>query len=391
MLKRSILGSLTLITGLSVVGISSLSYADRTSHADKETATLMRQIFAVVNDVVPSSFNPDEFNNPKNRESFLAKFKRLEDLGEKLKKRGKSKEQGFRYMSKTFSMDVKQIYTWYRQKDYEGARFYLYNIVDDCVECHSKLPSNSNYPGSMAFIEDMKLDKLPVLEKARLLIAIRQFNKALSTYESYFLSEEGASDSFYTMTPYIEYLKISLRVKHDAARPYSTFNKLKEKGKLPKFVVRLFDAWISNLKMVHDKKLLKSSKMTDAKALIAAGKKQMTYGVDRVGLVQYIAASAILQNLIAQEKLSKTVKSEIYYWLGITESLVSHSFWVSESKTYFEAAIRIAPESTYAAKAFAQLEEQTILEFTGSSGVRVPPKMRDWLDELRKLVNPKAK
>jgi hypothetical protein len=82
--------------------------------------------------------------------------------------------------------------------------------------------------------------------------------------------------------------------------------------------------------------------------------------------------------------------AEAYYLLGAVETRIGQSFWESPADFYLEMAIRMAPGSDSGRKAYAMLEEETVLGFTGSGGEHLPDEERARLDELHALVDAAA-
>jgi hypothetical protein len=78
--------------------------------------------------------------------------------------------------------------------------------------------------------------------------------------------------------------------------------------------------------------------------------------------------------------------AEAYYLLGLAESHLARDTWASETPSYLEAAIRLAPQGRYAARAYALLEEEIVLGYTGSGGTRIPDDVEARLRELRDLT-----
>jgi hypothetical protein len=97
-------------------------------------------------------------------------------------------------------------------------------------------------------------------------------------------------------------------------------------------------------------------------------------------------ASGLLHRRV---KLGKPApaSAEAYYLLGVTELRIGSSAWLTEPEAYLEAAIRAAPASPAARRAYVVLEESTLLGYTGSGGEgELPPEAASWLAELRRLA-----
>jgi hypothetical protein len=107
---------------------------------------------------------------------------------------------------------------------------------------------------------------------------------------------------------------------------------------------------------------------------------------ERALTVRYQAASGALQRFVASAPRSDPRIAEAYYWVGVIESRVGRSYWLSETESYLEAAIRLAPGQPVAKKAYALLEDFVVGGYTGSSGENVPADVQTWLAELKRLA-----
>jgi hypothetical protein len=101
----------------------------------------------------------------------------------------------------------------------------------------------------------------------------------------------------------------------------------------------------------------------------------------------YTAASSVLHRFVAAHPQDGRELAEAYYWLGVIESRVGRTFWLSQTEYFLEAAIRLAPSSPFAHKAYDLLEEFVVSGYTGSSGVNVPADEKARLQELRELID----
>jgi hypothetical protein len=100
-----------------------------------------------------------------------------------------------------------------------------------------------------------------------------------------------------------------------------------------------------------------------------------------------VAASGLLHRFLSTDGSNDTQRSEAYYLLGLAESHMSRSYWVSETDFFLERAIRLAPRNPWARKAYALMEAYTVAFYSGSGGVNVPHDVQATLDELKKLID----
>jgi hypothetical protein len=111
------------------------------------------------------------------------------------------------------------------------------------------------------------------------------------------------------------------------------------------------------------------------------------FPADRAGLVHDLVASGLLHRAVSAAGRPTADSAEAYYLLGVTELRIGSSQWLTEPEAYLEAAIRTAPGSAPARRAYVVLEESTLLGYTGSGGEgELPPEVASWLAELRRLA-----
>ena len=89
---------------------------------------------------------------------------------------------------------------------------------------------------------------------------------------------------------------------------------------------------------------------------------------------------------VASNSRSSLQLAEAYYLLGVTDSNLSRSSWIPETEFFLEMAIRLAPTSPSAKKAYALLEKHVTMGYSGSAGLYLPPEVKTHLDELRRLI-----
>ena len=240
------------------------------------------------------------------------------------------------------------------------------------------------------------------MERAQLQMATRQFDAALQTYEELFKSSGSRTSEIVMMDGFVDYLKLCIRVKQDVARPIPVLEGMLKRPDLPKFASLQLSQWIASLRQLSKRHDKAGSELPSARKLISDAQRASEFPMDRGRLVDFIYASRLLNSYIQKKDpgaaaLEKrfspaTVQSprpdlaEAYYLLGVTESMIGRSYWLSQTEFYLETAVRSAPHSKYADKAFAFLEEQVLVEFSGSSGTNVPEDMQKTLDDLRKLM-----
>ena len=107
-------------------------------------------------------------------------------------------------------------------------------------------------------------------------------------------------------------------------------------------------------------------------------------------MVYFALASGLLHRFVNETSNPKPALAEAYYLLGVAESYMPRTSWISETDFYLETAVRLAPAAPFGRQAFLFLEEYLIMGYTGSSGLHLPSEIQQRLDELRGLIRSAA-
>jgi len=329
--------------------------------------------------------NGADFSDPKNRERILSDLRNMRDGTNALVEHTKKFEASYGFIAKSMSRDIKDIYKWYDRGATSEARYMLHQVSENCVSCHMKLPDPGHAPRMDHFFKNVAVGKLSPAEKAQLEVALRQFDNAMITWEDMFKTWPRPSELF-AMDTLPEYLKVAIRVKSEPRRALITLDTLSKRTDLPTFMSREVDAWKESLKKYSSEVNKKGSELVRAEKIIKNARTTMEYPMDRSPLVDYIVASSLLNQYMQAKSISPENMAKGYYLLGITESLIGRTTWLTQTDYYLEASVRAAPKSKVASKALDALEQQILMEYSGSGGTNIPDDIQSNLDELRNLV-----
>jgi len=360
--------------------------AEENTAGDPLTQSIMHSLFDPMSKVLPLSLDDNAFKSAEHRGEITALLKDLQDHATVLEMHGKRKDRAFEFIAKSFKNDAKNIYRWYTHGAYDEAQFTLRNITDNCITCHSSLPEHHKFPPAKAFFKAVQVDSLSPLAKASYYVMSRQFDEALNSYEAYFKQKDVSPSTLVTQSAFIDYLKICANVKQDLARPQRLIDAVTLRSDISTATKAQLKRWSATLAELDKRQSLRKTNLGDAREILAHGRDKMEYLRDRDGIIHYLVASAILNRYVHDHPDRGQDVAEAYYMLGITESLLGHSFWLSRTEFYLESAIRLAPKAPFAPKAFDLLEQSYIASFSGSSGTHVPDDVRDLLAELQQLI-----
>lgn len=352
---------------------------------DPMTQSIMQQVFVQVAEVLPLSFDDAAFRSPSNKTAIKDALNALKTHAQDLEKHTRGKDRSLAYVARSFKEDARNLSRYFDKGAYEEAQFTLHNMTDNCITCHSSLPESHKVPPAEAFFKAVKIEALHPVERAHFYVMSRQFDQALATYEDYFTKTVPPS-SYAGLGSFADYLKVSAQVKSDLARPRRMLEAALSRSELKAPAREQLQKWVFAIDGLQKERALEQTSLTHARRILDEGKRLMEFPRDRDGLIHYLVASAILQRYVHEHQSHGIDVAEAYYMLGITEPLLSQSFWVSRSDFYLETAIRFAPAATFAPKAYRLLEESYTVGFSGSSGTHIPDDVQALLSELHELI-----
>ncbi len=377
--------SRTLCCLLAAVSVIATAGAVRAEEPDAEqTRRIMREVFGAIQRLLPASLDADRFADPALEPELRAALETLSQHSGRLAAHGTRGDQSFAFLSRSLARDAADIQRRFAAGRTEEARFLLHQITEDCIACHSRLPDADDAPLSSAFMDDEAFAALPLPERARFAVATRQFERALVAYEEIFASPAFDAGSIELLGELDDYLEICLRVKRDFERPARTFETFIARDDIRPMLADELRVWIADLRALGARDPIEG--LAPARELVREAEEASPIRERREKHVRYHAASAALHRHLASLPAGDRRAAEVYYWLGVIESRVGRSFWLSETEPFLEAAIRLDPASPLALESYALLEEFVVAGYTGSSGEHVPPDVQAWLAELQSLI-----
>jgi hypothetical protein len=144
-------------------------------------------------------------------------------------------------------------------------------------------------------------------------------------------------------------------------------------------------AWVASLETLK-LDVAKGSELAAARQLVTQAKEKTKSPNDRSQLVNFVGSITLLHRYLQAGAGNDVDAAEAYYLLGVAESYVSHSYWVSETEFLLEKSIRTAPRSAVARQALAFLEEYRRSPYYVTPARPVPQELQTNIDELRKLT-----
>lgn len=345
----------------------------------------MQAVYSSVIRVMGVLLKDDEIPSGKERNALEQQFKNLATHAEAIQAIAGKSDKGHQVLAAELASNARKAYQHFQAGNMSQTRFFTSDVVSTCFNCHTSRSSSADSRFVVDFQKDLNWKQFEPLSKARFLALSRQFEASAKEYEQIFSSNALSADSLINLDPMLEYLLINIRVRDAIPDVLKTLKALKQEA-YPELLKKDLNAWIAELSKETGKEAA-GDPLERAKDYMAKARSSMEYPRDRAGLIQFILASKILHEVVRSENIAQPLKAEAYYQLGLAELSIGSSLFADEPIAYFEEAIRLQPKTALAKKAFAQLQENVLFSYTGSSGVNLPPEEKRRLNELRKLAN----
>lgn len=351
------------------------------------TQVTMQQLFRDLALVFRLSLEENRFEDASNRDEILASLYALAANAEQLEVHGRDADPSSEFFQRSLVRDANEAVMRFRQGQFQGTRFLIEQLIDNCFACHSRLPSDRTFQIGERFLEETPVETMTEESRARVQVAMRQFDDALDTYELLFASQELPASEIAATGAFEDYLRICLRVENDCERAVATFERFRRRPDVPLYLDDRLRGWSGDLERIGKKRAQAArDPLGCGRELIRDAQYQSAFPNDPKGTVGFMVASGCLHRYLETPPEDDHRLAEACYLLGVAESHVSPSYWQSQTEALLEKAIRTAPRSVYGRMAFNFLEEYTVSGYTGSAGVNIPPDVEARLDELRSLV-----
>jgi tetratricopeptide (TPR) repeat protein len=346
----------------------------------------MRSIFQALTTVFPLSLNEDTFQEPANRQQIQDGLRALARSARQLTSHGASITPSFKFLQRSLRRDAQEAANLFESGYYEQARFVFQQLTDHCFLCHSQLPSSEAFGLGQHFLEQLQMNHLSPYEQVRIAVAARQFDTALTACEALFQSQETPAVQIDLMAFLEDYLRIVIRVHRDFPRAIKALESFQKRPDVPRYLSHHLTTWVATLKALqHDNS--DGNELDRVQRLIQQGQQRNRFLADRQGLIYFAVASSDLHRYVSSDSKSLSQLAEAYYLLGVVDSYIPRSSWISETEFFLEQAIRLAPNSPVAKNAYSFLEEYIMMGLTGAgypdegSSTLYPQ-----LSELRRLI-----
>ncbi|RYZ85621.1 MAG: hypothetical protein EOP04_15565 [Proteobacteria bacterium] len=344
----------------------------------------MQSIYASVVQLMPLFLTDESKIRGSEKQVMETQLKNLAEQSQSIQKLALKSDASHQARARDLAVSSEAAYTQFKQNRQSQARFLLSDVLNTCFGCHTSRESEKDSQFVTNFNKDVKWKSLEPLARARFLALSRQFDASIKEYEVLLKSADISEDDFINLDPLVEYMILGLRVKNDRNQVENTLKSIKL-DLYPEIVKNDINSWVKSLEELKKEKPA-SSMFLEAKNQMTLAKQSLEYPQDRKGLVRYIIASRILNDVVQDKSLPTLERAEAYYNLGLCENIIDVNFFSDQSLAYFEETIRLAPRSELSKKAFAQFEDIVRFSFSGSAGTSIPESEKEKMRSLKKMA-----
>lgn len=368
-----------------LIFILGMTQASSSQWVEKEaTRETMRVIFQSLRYLLQVDISGQAFGEASNRDKVLAALRELDDQAAILASHGFVDDTGGMFLASVLERYSLLLLRSFEQDEPGKVQELLYGITDVCVACHTRLPSPRDSPVARHFADSSSIASLPARKRARIQVATRRFDDALDTLES-LLESQGDADTVVLEDALRSYLILNIRVKGDMERPIPILEAVEEKLAPDSALRGDLEAWLASLQHYRDVPFVSDPLQTARQIMAAADKGD--FPSPRSALVEYIAASSLLNRYLLSNPADAMDVSEAHYLLGVAEYRIHRDDWLPQAELYLEISIVLAPDAPWANPAYKLLVEKIDRTYTRLPGGRLPPDVEERLWELRQAID----
>ena len=174
---------------VALVAAASLLWVGAAGAEKTSLRSTMHDVLDRLTAILPLAFGPSPLS-PAERERFEVGLGELIEAAGHVEDHGVERDAGFRYLGRSLEDDLAGVRRSLERGEEDSARYFLVGATANCVACHSRLPSAAAPSLAKALEPLIASDGVSAHERAQLLVATRQFDRALEVWEEAFVDPE---------------------------------------------------------------------------------------------------------------------------------------------------------------------------------------------------------
>ena len=333
----------------------------------------MDRIYASLATILPLAYDTKKFGALENSKLISNSLAELESVSHELdmKNRNVPLDPFNRMISRGLKSDLKTARQLFMKGEANLSRDLVRGLTGYCIGCHTSTSRGAwNFPGvDIAAIKD-----LSPIDKATYLAAVRQYDESIIYFENALIDlgkvRQSPEISLNWELAVKRMLAIIVRVQDNPFLALELVSRIREEGSVPEGLRISSAQWRRSIKEWAEERSKPDKKRTPpltlARALVSAGEKISGELGPDAGLIPYLRASRIVNELLRNKQTGADTGELL--WLGgqIAEKTDTINFWTLDLG-YYEACIRFQPKSILSKKCFDRLKLKLGSERVGSS------------------------
>lgn len=376
-----------LMTACLVLGSTFAASKQSNSKKEPTVPPVMYEFLGQLTVLQPYISSEKAFIDPIHRAKVSQELKRLSEISKRLNHQDRLKTDTFRISAEALQNHLNQLSSVYDSGRTRYAWRMLRGSLDGCGACHAQVPQKD-----LSWQYAFSGLKGTSFEKAEFHFAVRQFDEAWKLYDQ-FLKNYPTEDAdiAHLETAIRRKLVIAVRLKRDPALGIKTFEGHLKNTKLPSSVREQLQGWIQGLREISKRKYPNPAKSSVAEMENFAERELSSLEgssggrFDDKAYVHYLKVSGILYEF-TNRKGEAGLSAKLLYYLALCDTQLNNDFFFSLAQIYLRQCIKKFPKDPTALRCYTELEEQTLLDYTGSAGMDVPADAQKSLDELKKML-----
>ena len=351
----------------------------------------MNQIYSAMSAILPLAYDPAGFASTENAKAILESLTVLESVSHELEmgKKNIPLDPFNRMISRGLKNDLVAARQLFTDGEKNLSRDLVRGITGYCIGCHTSSSRGSwNFPGA----DVSAVKTLSPVDKATYLAAIRRYDESIIYYEKALIelgSQQRSPDQAQAWQLAVKrMLAIIIRVQDNPFLALELVSRIREEGSVPAELLQASAQWRKSIKEWNEEGKPGAKRATRpverARLLVSAGEKLASGNAPDAGLIPYLRASRIVNELLRTKQLESDTGELLYLGGLIAQKTDAINFWTLDLG-YFEACIRFSPKSPLSKKCFEKYEVGLSSRKLTSSG-RAPDIAADRVKELRKLA-----
>jgi hypothetical protein len=271
----------------------------------------------------------------------------------------------------------------------EYAREILRAMTGYCMACHTRSDSGPRFAG---VAEGPAAAALQGVEKGNLLVATRQFDRALEQYERV-LADPAVPEHrpFEWERAARSALSIAVRVKKDPDRALAVVDRVLAAKRGPFFLREQAASWKQSLAAWKTEPgahpATEEGLYSQAVRLLAEARRVQKYPADHAADVLYLRASSAAHDLMSAFPAGARA-NEGMFMAGLSYQVLRDPTLGNLDELYYQACVRRSPHTEQARVCYRAYEQSVYLGYTGSGGTDLPAAVERRLSELEALAAP---